>query len=152
MSGFDDEHGINLRSDHLAMQRLHEAAEVAKLELCSAASASISLPFISADAAGPKHLELSLTRARFDALVEPTLAATLEVCEGVLRQAALGTSDLDGVLLVGGTARASAVEQRAAAFFGRPPLKTSRPEEAVALGAAAQAQRLQEQQYRSAAG
>lgn len=147
ISDFHAEHGIDLSHDHLALQRLHEAAEAAKVELSSAVSCSISLPFITADANGPKHMELSLSRAKFDSLVEPTLQATTVVSDEALAAASLKSSQLDAVLLLGGSARTAAVEALAARHFGQPTLRTTRPEEAIALGAAALAQRMQEQQF-----
>jgi len=147
VTSFEEEHGIDLSRDHLALQRLHEAAEAAKLELSSALSASISLPFITADAHGPKHMELALSRAKFDGLVEPTLNESLGACDAVLSEAALQPSDLDAILLLGGTARTAVVEATAARHFGQAPLRMARPEEAIALGTAALAQRMQEHQY-----
>jgi molecular chaperone DnaK len=155
---FQAEHGIDLAADHLALQRLHEAAEAATLELCSAPSASISLPFITADVSGPKHLERSLSRAHFEALVEPTLLGSLPACEAALRDAEVTTADLEAVVVAGGAARLAAVQRSVEQFFGSdaegrplpsPPLvlTTSRPEEAVSLGAAAHAQALQADQY-----
>lgn len=144
VDGFQQEQGIDLSADHLALQRLHEATESAKLELCKEAAASISLPFITADATGPKHLETTLSRAKFESLIEPTLKRTSPIVAAVLSEAGLTKDDLHAVLLLGGSARLAAVEAHAQSLFeGRPTLRTDRPEEAVALGAAAYAQRLQ---------
>lgn len=143
VGGFRDEHSIDLSSDHLALQRLHEATEAAKLELCKEAVASISLPFITADATGPKHLEHSLSRTKFEQLIEPTLSATSEICDLALADAGVAKSDLHALLLLGGSARLAAVEAHASKLFpGIPTLRTDRPEEAVALGAAAHAQKM----------
>ena len=139
--------GIDLSCDPLALQRLHEAAETAKVELSSSSSASISLPYISADASGPKHMEVAISRAKLDALIENLLDASVDVCRSVLADTAVRPSELDAVLLVGGTARCAAVEERVARLFGRPPLHIDRPEESIAIGAALHAQRLREQQY-----
>ena len=148
VSSFLEEHGIDLRHDHLALQRLHEAAEGAKLELCKEKEASISLPFITADASGPKHLEKTLSRSRFDALCEPTLSMSTPLCDGALDEAGVAKSDLHAVLIIGGSARLSAVERHVSDLFpGLPTLRTARPEEAVALGAAMHAQRLQALEY-----
>ena len=146
VSSFLDEHGLDLGKDHLALQRLHEAAEASKLELCSAPQASISLPFITADADGPKHLDASLTRAKLDELIEPILRESLPAVD-----AAVGGANLDGVLLVGGAARlASVVDVVGEHLRGVPVYRTSRPEEAVALGAAAHAAQLQALEYAQA--
>jgi len=146
--GFEEEHGLDLSADYLALQRLYEAAESAKLELSSSGGvAAISLPFITADASGPKHLDAALSRAKLESLLQPTLAQTTAACDEALRDAAVRASDLDAVLLIGGSARSSAVEEHVASQFGRRPIRISRPEEAVALGAAVHAQRLQAQQY-----
>jgi molecular chaperone DnaK len=137
-----------LSADHLALQRLHEAAEAAKVELSSAHQAAISLPFITADASGPKHLETSLTRARFVGLIEPLLAQSTPACEEALAAAGVRAGGLDAVLLLGGSARLDAVAEHAASVLGgAPTLRLARPEEAVAVGAAAVAQRLQEQEF-----
>lgn len=148
VEGFKEEHGIDLTHDPLALQRLHEAAEGAKVELSSSSGmAAISLPFITADASGPKHMDVTISRAKFDALAQPTLKQTSSVSEEALRAASLRPSDLDAILLTGGSARLSAVVDHAAALFGRSPLRTARPEEAIALGAAVHAQHLQALQY-----
>ena len=149
--GFASEHEIDLRADHLALHRLHDAAEAAMLELCVAPSASVSLPFISADASGPKHLETSISRARFDELARPTLQSTLSPVADALADAGLAAADLDAVLLAGGSARLPAVAQLAADTFGGTILRLARPEEAVALGAAVHAQELQALEYGAAA-
>ena len=150
---FVAEHGIELRSDHLALQRLHEAAEGAKSELASAVSASVSLPFITADASGPKHMELSLSRARFGALVGERIRGPIAAAaDGALAAAGMRPADLDAVLLAGGGARAQVVAEIAAEVFGRQPLSTTRPEELVALGAARHAAAAHEANAREARG
>jgi len=149
VAGFKEEHGIDLTRDHLALQRLHEAAETAKVALTAAVTSTISLPFITADAKGPKHMEVSLSRAKFDSLVEPTLHASMQVSTAVLAAASVRPSDLDAILLLGGSARTAAVAALATRHFGRSPLRMARPEEAIALGAAALAQRMQAQQFAS---
>jgi len=147
IAAFKDEHAIDLSHDHLALQRLHEAAEITKVELGSAVSSSISLPFITADAEGPKHMDLALSRAKFDSLIEDTLAQSMRTCDEVLVEASMRHSDLDAVLLLGGSARAATVEATAARHFGQPALRMARPEEAIAVGAAAVAQRMQEERF-----
>jgi len=147
---FTREHGIDLSADHLALHRLHDAAEAVKQELCSEVQSTISLPFITADASGPKHLETAISRATFDSLVEPTIEETLAACDEALEMASLGRSSLDAVLVIGGSARSPAIYDRMASFFGKPPLRTARPEEAVAIGAAVHAQALQAREYQSA--
>ena len=147
VSSFRQEHSIDLSVDHLALQRLHEAAETAKLELSTAHQAAISLPFITADASGPKHLEMSLGRARFHTLIEPLLLQSTPACEEALANAGVGKGALDAVLLIGGSARVEAVAEHAASVLGAPTLRMARPEEAVALGAATVAQGLQEREF-----
>jgi len=142
--------GIDLSSDNLAMHRLHEAAERAKSELCSEGSTKISLPFISADASGPKHLELTLGRAKFEQLIASHLERTVPVCEGAISAAEMRVADLDAVLLVGGSARAPAVQRLVQRLCGKEPLRLARPEESIALGAAAHAETLQAAQYQTA--
>ena len=144
---FRDAEGIDLTADHLALQRLHEAAELAKGELCAAPSARVSLPFISADAAGPKHLELTISQAAFGRLASPTLDATLPLCADALADAGVAPAELDAVLVVGGAARAPALCAAVAGFFGREPIRPERPEEAVALGAALYAAEFQERKF-----
>jgi molecular chaperone DnaK len=147
---FAREETIDLSQDHLALARLHDAAESAKLELCSAGAASISLPFITADASGPKHMELTLSRARFDELARPVLRGTLQSCDEALAEAGVRAASLDAVLLVGGSARLPVVAELAAEHFGAAPLRLARPEEAVAIGAARRAQELLELRYQNA--
>ena len=143
---FRQEHGIELRGDHLAMARLFEAAEAAKLELSATYEAKISLPYITANADGPKHLQTTLSRARFEALAEPLLHEVLAVCEDV--EATLVGGDTliacDALLLVGGHARLPALIKRLTCRFGgRVPLSCARPDETLAFGAATHAQALQ---------
>jgi len=144
---FRQTEGIDLSSDHLAMQRLHEAAESAKMQLCSSLQASVSLPFITADINGPKHMDVLLSRARFAGIVAPALEGMLSICDEALAAAAITPSDLDAVLVVGGAARAPPLIELVESYFGRAPLRTERPEESVALGAAAHARQLQALQY-----
>lgn len=147
-ASFQAEHGIDLSKDHLALQRLHEAAESAKLELCSAPQASVSLPFITADAEGPKHLDTSLTRAKLDELIEPVLQHSLTEVDKTLGDAGMHMTGLDGVLLVGGAARLASVADLVTRHAnGVPVHRTDRPEEVIALGAAVYAQELQELEF-----
>ena len=151
VSDFKASEGIDLSSDNLAMGRLHEAAEHAKAELCSSGSSRISLPFITADASGPKHMELTLSRAKWGAVVAPQLQRTLPVCEAALASARVAATDLDAVLLLGGSARAPALQQLVQQLCGgKEPLRLARPEESIALGAAAHARALQAAQYQEA--
>ena len=144
VEAFHTAEGIDLSADHLALQRLHEAAEAAKLELAVDKQAAISLPFITADASGPKHLESTLSRAKLEALIEPLLHQTTPACAEALDAAGFSSGSLDAVLLIGGTARLDAVAEHAAmALGGAPTLRMARPEEAVALGAATVAARMQ---------
>ena len=130
--------GIDLHSDPLALQRLKDAAEKAKIELSSTLQSDINLPFITADASGPKHLNMEITRAKLESLVEDLIERTLPPCEIALEDAGLKASDLDDVLLVGGQTRMPKVRERVRALFGREPRKDINPDEAVAVGAAIQ--------------
>ncbi|MTJ83950.1 MAG: molecular chaperone DnaK [Telmatospirillum sp.] len=136
---FKREQGIDLRKDRLALQRLKEAAEKAKIELSSAMQTEVNLPFITADASGPKHLNIKLTRAKLEALVEDLLNRTIEPCRAALKDAGLKASEIDEVILVGGMTRMPKVIEVVKEFFGREPHKGVNPDEVVAIGAAIQA-------------
>ena len=136
---FRKDQGIDLRGDPLAMQRLKEAAEKAKIELSSTQQTDVNLPYITADQAGPKHLNIKLTRAKLEALVEDLVERTIEPCKVALKDAALSVSDIDEVILVGGQTRMPLVQKRVKDFFGREPRRDVNPDEAVAIGAAIQA-------------
>lgn len=131
--------GLDLRNDPMALQRLAEAAERAKIELSSVLQTEINLPFITATATGPKHLNLTLTRAKLEQLVDPLIARTLKPLEDALRDAQLSKGQVDQVLLVGGMTRMPAVQEAVKNFFGREPHKGVNPDEVVAVGAAVQA-------------
>ena len=131
--------GMDLSKDKLAMQRLKEAAEKAKIDLSATPMTTISLPFISADANGPKHLEVELTRAKFDALTEDLVKETTECCEKALKDAKLTKEKIDKVILVGGSTRIPAVVEAVKNFTGKEPFKGINPDECVAIGAAIQA-------------
>jgi len=136
---FKREQGIDLRKDKLALQRLKEAAEKAKIELSASMQTEVNLPFITADAAGPKHLNIKLTRAKLEALVEDLIARTVEPCRNALKDAGLKASEIDEVVLVGGMTRMPKVIDTVREFFGREPHKGVNPDEVVAVGAAIQA-------------
>lgn len=136
---FKKENGIDLRTDRQALQRLKEAAEKAKIELSTVMSADINLPFITADASGPKHLHMTLTRAKLESLVADLIEKSIEPCRQALKDAKLEPKDIDTVLLVGGMTRMPAIQQAVKAFFGKEPTKGVNPDEVVALGAAIQA-------------
>jgi len=136
---FQKENGIDLRKDPLAMQRLKEASEKAKIELSSSQQTEINLPYVTADASGPKHLNLKLTRAKLEALVEDLIARTLEPCRLALKDAGLKASDIEEVILVGGQTRMPRVQEAVKSFFGKEPRRDVNPDEAVAIGAAIQA-------------
>jgi len=135
---FRRENGIDLRGDKLALQRLKEAAEKAKIELSSAKQTEINLPFITADASGPKHLVLQVTRAKLEALVDDLIARTLEPCKNALKDAGLSAGEIDEVILVGGMTRMPKVIDAVKAFFGKEPARNVNPDEVVAIGAAIQ--------------
>lgn len=135
---FKKEHGVDLREDTLALQRLKEASEKAKIELSSASSTEINLPFITADQSGPKHLNLKLTRAKLEALVEDLVERTLAPCKLALKDAGLKASEIDEVILVGGMTRMPKVQEQVKTFFGREAHKGVNPDEVVAIGAAIQ--------------
>ncbi|AVM75920.1 molecular chaperone DnaK [Magnetospirillum gryphiswaldense] len=135
---FKKEQGIDLRADRLALQRLKEAAEKAKCELSSSMQTEVNLPFITADASGPKHLNIKLTRSKLEALVEDLVARTVEPCKAALRDAGLKASEIDEVILVGGMTRMPKIQEVVKEFFGREPHKGVNPDEVVAIGAAIQ--------------
>ncbi len=135
---FKKDQGMDLRGDPLAMQRLKEAAEKAKIELSSSTQTDVNLPYITADASGPKHLNLKLSRAKLEALVEDLVQRTIEPCKIALKDAGLKASAIDDVLLVGGQTRMPKVQETVKAFFGKEPRKDVNPDEAVAVGAAIQ--------------
>ena len=140
---FKKEQGIDLRSDRLALQRLKEAAEKAKIELSSSTQTEVNLPFITADASGPKHLVMKLTRAKLEALVDDLIQRTIEPCKKALKDADLSAGDIDEVVLVGGMSRMPKVIEVVKQLFGREPHKGVNPDEVVAIGAAIQAGVLQ---------
>jgi molecular chaperone DnaK len=140
---FKKEQGIDLTKDKLALQRLKEAAEKAKIELSSATQTEINLPYITADASGPKHLTLKLTRAKFEALVDDLVQKTVEPCRKALKDAGLSAGQIDEVVLVGGMTRMPKVQEIVKQFFGKEPHKGVNPDEVVAIGAAIQAGVLQ---------
>jgi molecular chaperone DnaK len=142
-SEFKRENGIDLRKDKLALQRLKEAAEKAKIELSSAQQTEINLPFITADASGPKHLTMKLTRAKLESLVDDLIQKTIGPCEAALRDASLKAGEIDEVVLVGGMTRMPKIVQVVKNFFGKEPHKGVNPDEVVAMGAAIQAGVLQ---------
>jgi molecular chaperone DnaK len=140
---FKKEQGIDLTKDKLALQRLKEAAEKAKIELSSATQTDINLPYITADATGPKHLALKLTRAKYEALVDDLIQRTVEPCRKALKDAGLSAGQIDEVVLVGGMTRMPKVQEVVKQFFGKEPHKGVNPDEVVAIGAAIQAGVLQ---------
>jgi molecular chaperone DnaK len=140
---FQKEQGIDLRRDKLALQRLKEAAEKAKIELSSTSQTEINLPFITADASGPKHLTLKLTRAKFEALVDDLIQQTIEPCRKALKDAGVSAGEINEVVLVGGMTRMPKVQEVVKQFFGKEPHKGVNPDEVVAIGAAIQAGVLQ---------
>ncbi|MDO5653142.1 MAG: molecular chaperone DnaK, partial [Brachymonas sp.] len=137
---FKKEAGVDLKSDVLALQRLKEAAEKAKIELSSSAATDINLPYITADASGPKHLNIKLTRAKLEALVEDLVDRTIEPCKIAIKDAGISVSDISDVILVGGQTRMPKVQDKVKEFFGKEPRKDVNPDEAVAVGAAIQGQ------------
>ncbi|MCC0012614.1 MAG: molecular chaperone DnaK [Rhodobiaceae bacterium] len=140
---FKKEQGIDLKNDKLALQRLKEAAEKAKIELSSSTQTEINLPFITADASGPKHLTMKLTRAKFEALVDDLVQRTVEPCKAALKDAGLKSGEIDEVVLVGGMTRMPKIQEVVKQFFGKEPHKGVNPDEVVAIGAAIQAGVLQ---------
>ena len=140
---FKKEQGVDLKNDVLALQRLKEAAEKAKIELSGSQQTEINLPYITADASGPKHLTLKITRAKFESLVEDLIARTVEPCRIAIKDAGVKVSDIEDVILVGGMTRMPKVQDTVKQFFGKEPRKDVNPDEAVAVGAAIQAGVLQ---------
>jgi molecular chaperone DnaK len=136
---FKKDQGIDLSNDPLALQRLKDAAEKAKIELSSSQQTDINLPYVTADASGPKHMELRLTRAKLESLVEDLITRSMEPCKTALKDAGLSMSDIDDVILVGGQTRMPKVQEAVEALFGKEPRKDVNPDEAVASGAAIQA-------------
>ena len=140
---FKKENGIDLKQDKLALQRLKEAAEKAKIELSSTAQTEVNLPFITADQSGPKHLTLTITRAKLESLVEDLIQKTITPCEAALKDAGLSAGEIDEIVLVGGMTRMPKVIETVKTFFGKEPNKGVNPDEVVAMGAAIQAGILQ---------
>ena len=137
---FKKEQGVDLSKDVLALQRLKEAAEKAKIELSSATATDINLPYITADASGPKHLNIKLTRAKLESLVDELIARSIEPCKIAMKDAGVSAGDISDVILVGGMTRMPKVQEAVKAFFGKEPRKDVNPDEAVAVGAAIQGQ------------
>jgi molecular chaperone DnaK len=135
---FKAEEGIDLRSDAMALQRLKESAEKAKIELSSSAQTEINLPYVTATASGPKHLVKTLTRAKFEQLADSLIKRTIEPCKTALKNAGMSTSEIDEIILVGGSTRIPAIQAAVENFFGKSPSKGVNPDEVVALGAAIQ--------------
>ncbi|WP_284213325.1 MULTISPECIES: molecular chaperone DnaK [Comamonas] len=137
---FKKEQGVDLSKDVLALQRLKEAAEKAKIELSNSAQTDINLPYITADASGPKHLNIKLTRSKLEALVEDLIERTIAPCRTAIKDAGISVSDIQDVILVGGMSRMPKVQEKVKEFFGKEPRKDVNPDEAVAVGAAVQGQ------------
>ncbi|MEG3046938.1 MAG: molecular chaperone DnaK, partial [Comamonas sp.] len=137
---FKKDQGVDLSKDVLALQRLKEAAEKAKIELSSSAATDINLPYITADASGPKHLNIRLTRAKLESLVDELIERTIAPCRTAIKDAGIAVADIDDVILVGGMSRMPKVQEKVKEFFGKEPRKDVNPDEAVAVGAAIQGQ------------
>ncbi|MDB5751918.1 MAG: molecular chaperone DnaK, partial [Ramlibacter sp.] len=137
---FKKEQGVDLGKDVLALQRLKEAAEKAKIELSNSTQTDINLPYVTADASGPKHLNIKLSRAKLESLVDELIARTIEPCKIAIKDAGVSVSDIQDVILVGGMSRMPKVQEKVKEFFGREPRKDVNPDEAVAVGAAIQGQ------------
>ena len=135
---FKKENGVDLRNDVLALQRLKEAAEKAKIELSSSQQTEVNLPYITADATGPKHLNVKITRAKFESLVEELIERSIEPCKIAIKDAGVKVSDIEDVILVGGQTRMPKVQEKVKEFFGKEPRRDVNPDEAVAIGAAIQ--------------
>jgi molecular chaperone DnaK len=135
---FKEENGMDLHQDPMALQRLKDAAEKAKIELSSTTSTEINLPYITADASGPKHLVRTLSRAKFEQLAADLIKRTIDPCRSALKNAGLKTTDIDEIILVGGSTRMPAIQEAVKAFFGKEPSKGVNPDEVVAIGAAIQ--------------
>ena len=140
ISEFKKEQGVDLSKDVLALQRLKEAAEKAKIELSNSAQTDINLPYVTADASGPKHLNIKLTRAKLESLVDELIERTIAPCRIAIKDAGVSVSDIDDVILVGGMSRMPKVQEQVKSFFGKEPRKDVNPDEAVAVGAAIQGQ------------
>ena len=136
---FKADENMDLRLDPMALQRLKEAAEKAKIELSSSAQTEINLPYVTATASGPKHLVRTLSRSKFDQLIDDLVKRTIEPCRSALKSAGLSTSDIDEIILVGGSTRIPAVQEAVESFFGKAPSKGVNPDEVVAIGASLQA-------------
>ncbi|MCK5896264.1 MAG: molecular chaperone DnaK [Cocleimonas sp.] len=135
---FKKDNGVDLHNDPLALQRLKEAAEKAKIELSSTSQTEVNLPYVTADASGPKHLNVKVTRAKLESLVESLVKRTIEPCATALKDADLSASEIDDIILVGGQSRMPMVQEEVTSFFGKAPRKDVNPDEAVAVGAAIQ--------------
>ena len=140
ISEFKKDQGVDLSKDVLALQRLKEAAEKAKIELSNSAQTDINLPYVTADASGPKHLNIKLTRAKLESLVDELIERTIAPCRMAIKDAGISVSDIDDVILVGGMSRMPKVQEKVKEFFGKEPRKDVNPDEAVAVGAAVQGQ------------
>ncbi|MGA0975470.1 MAG: molecular chaperone DnaK, partial [Sedimenticolaceae bacterium] len=138
VSEFKKDQGVDLKNDPLALQRLKEAAEKAKIELSNGQQTDINLPYVTADASGPKHMNIKLSRSKLESLVEDLVKRTLDPCKTALKDAGLSASDIDDVILVGGQTRMPMVQKTVTDFFGKEPRKDVNPDEAVAMGAAIQ--------------
>jgi molecular chaperone DnaK len=135
---FKKESGVDLKTDTMALQRLKEAAEKAKIELSSTAQTNVNLPYVTADATGPKHLNVTVTRAKFESLVDDLVQRSIEPCKIAIADAKVQLSDIDEIILVGGQTRMPKVQDAVEAFFGKTPRKDVNPDESVAAGAAIQ--------------
>jgi len=138
LSEFKKAEGIDIKNDRMAIQRVREAAEKAKIELSSTTQTEINLPFITADAAGPKHINLKMTRSQLESLVDPLVKRTVDPCKKALNDAGVKASEVNEVILVGGMTRMPKVADTVKSIFGRDPSKGVNPDEAVAIGAAIQ--------------
>ncbi|MBT7295610.1 MAG: molecular chaperone DnaK [Candidatus Thioglobus sp.] len=136
---FEKEQGVNLKNDPMALQRLKEAAEKAKIELSSSEQTEVNLPYVTADASGPKHMNIKITRAKLESLVADLIQRSIDPCQIALNDADLSASDIDEVIIVGGSTRMPKVQEKVQEFFGKEPKKDVNPDEAVAMGAAIQA-------------
>ena len=136
---FNKEQGVDLKNDPMALQRLKEAAEKAKIELSSSEQTEVNLPYVTADASGPKHMNIKITRAKLESLVEDLIKRSIDPCQTALNDADLSASDIDEVIIVGGSTRMPKVQEKVKEFFGKEPKKDVNPDEAVAMGAAIQA-------------
>ncbi|MBC7740702.1 MAG: molecular chaperone DnaK, partial [Bdellovibrionaceae bacterium] len=138
ISEFKKDQGIDLKSDKMALQRLKEAAEKAKIELSTAQESDINLPFITADQSGPKHLQIKLSRSKFEQMTESLVKRSIEPCKKALADSGYKTSEIDEIVLVGGSTRIPAIQRAVKEFFGKEPNRTVNPDEVVAIGAAVQ--------------